>query len=84
MISFHARILGQFTRHVYCKQHFREILRFSQNERKLVMYISGGKSILTPVHKFTNHSRFSVNFTRHVLILAATRVTYKPFAFLRK
>ena len=30
------------------------------------------------------HALFLIRQKRHVLILAATRVTYKPFAFLRK
>ena len=54
-----------------CVESACEMLRFSRNERKnyRVTFISGGKSRPTSAHKFTNHARLSVKFTRHIIIL---------------
>ena len=52
-----------------CVEGFWKILRISRDERRnsRVTYVSGGKLRLTLNHKFTNHARFSVKFTRQVL-----------------
>ena len=52
-----------------CLEGFWKILRISRDERRnsRVTYVSGGKLRLTLNHKFTNHARFSVKFTRQVL-----------------
>ena len=80
LILFHERILEKFTRYVCkrktsplspCVESACEMLRFSHNERKnyRVTFISGGKSRPTLAHKFTNHARLCVKFTRHIIIL---------------
>ena len=78
LILFHERILEKFKRYV-CKRKTSPLSpcvesaceRFSRNERKnyRITFISGGKSRPTLAHKFTNHARLSVKFTRHIIIL---------------
>ena len=66
----------------FCVQGYWEILIFSRNERGnwRVTYISGGKSRLTLVHKFTNHARLSVKFTLHILIFSLNHAScVNPF-----